>query len=63
MIELLNLIGSAFVKQTKEGKTQVALGPFAVVGYALTGAACYAQDSEPFSQCVNKVWPLIGGLF
>lgn len=64
ILKLIPLIGSLFVKPTADGtKTQVAVVPSGTVLYALSGVACYAQTSEPFSQCVERLWPLIGGLF
>lgn len=64
ILKIIPLVGSLFVKRSEDGQsTQVAAIPSGLAIYALTGVACYAQDAEPFSQCVERVWPLLGGLF
>lgn len=64
MLKLLALIGSVFVKQDGEtGKVRVAALPTGALLYILSGVACYTQDDEPFSICVERLIPFIGGTF
>ena len=57
----IQTIGSVFGKTGADGKKEVAVGPIAIVYAAGMSVACYAQTSEPFSQCVRTIFSVLGG--
>ena len=61
VLSLFQTIGSVFVKQGVDGKTEVAVAPWAVLYVAGTMLGCYNQSSEPFSICVKTMFSVFGG--
>lgn len=63
MLKWISLLGSAFVKRGQDGSVEIAAVPSGLLVYALSGAACDAQTSELFSVCMERLLPLVGGIF
>lgn len=61
ILGILQTIGSVFVKQNKDGKSEVAAAPWAVLYIAGTLLGCYNQSGEPFSVCVKTMFSVLGG--
>ena len=61
MLAAAQTVGSVFAKTGASGKLEIAVGPFVVAYSVCISLACYAQTSEPFSQCVKTIFEAIGG--